>query len=123
MQIQKIKRNNTETAHVVSDMPVITDTQSALDLIMTVDYETGVKNIAISKELIAERFFILSSGLAGEILQKLVNYGFRIAIYGDYSSYTSKPLKDFIYESNNGHDIFFTDTLEKAVEKLTATDR
>ncbi|MCI9404745.1 MAG: DUF4180 domain-containing protein [Clostridia bacterium] len=123
MQIQKIKRNNTETAHVVSDMPVITDTQSALDLIMTVDYETGVKNIAISKELIAERFFILSSGLAGEILQKLVNYGFRIAIYGDYSSYTSKPLKDFIYESNNGHDIFFTDTLEKAVEKLTATER
>lgn len=123
MQIQKIKRNNTETAHVVSDMPVITDTQSALDLIMTVDYETGVKNIAISKELIAERFFILSSGLAGEILQKLVNYGFRIAIYGDYSSYTSKPLKDFIYESNNGHDIFFTDTLEKAVEKLTATKR
>lgn len=104
-------------------MPVITDTQSALDLIMTVDYETGVKNIAISKELIAERFFILSSGLAGEILQKLVNYGFRIAIYGDYSSYTSKPLKDFIYESNNGHDIFFTDTLEKAVEKLTATER
>ncbi|MCI9459011.1 MAG: DUF4180 domain-containing protein [Clostridia bacterium] len=123
MQIQKIKRNNTETAHVVSDMPVITDTQSALDLIMTVDYETGVKNIAISKELIAERFFILSSGLAGEILQKLVNYGFRIAIYGDYSSYTSKPLKDFIYESNNGHDIFFTDTLEIAVEKLTATER
>ena len=123
MQIQKIKRNNTETAHVVSDMPVITDTQSALDLIMTVDYETGVKNIAISKELIAERFFILSSGLTGEILQKLVNYGFRIAIYGDYSSSTSKPLKDFIYESNNGHDIFFTDTLEKAVEKLTATDR
>lgn len=87
---------------------------------MTVCYETGTKNIAISKNLFADRFFILSSGLAGEILQKFVNYQFRVAIYGDYSKYTSKPLKDFIYESNNGRDIFFTASLEKAVEKLTA---
>ena len=34
---------------------------------------------------------------AGEILQKYINYGGRIAVYGDYSRYTSKPLKDFIY--------------------------
>ncbi len=98
--------------------------QSALDLIMTVKYETGTNNIAISKKLITDKFFILSSGLAGEILQKFITYQFRIAIYDDYSTYTSKPLKDFIYESNNGRDIFFTDTLEKAVEKLTkSTER
>ena len=62
---------------------------------------------------------LLSTGLAGEILQKFVNYGGRIAIYGDYSHYTSKPLKDFIYESNNGKDVFFVSSLEEAVEKLT----
>lgn len=49
--------------------------------------------------------FILSTGLAGEILQKNVDYGGRITIYGDYLHYTSKPLKDFIYESNSGKDI------------------
>ena len=98
--------------------------QSALDLIMTVKYETGTNNIAISKKLITDKFFILSSGLAGEILQKFITYQFRIAIYDDYSTYTSKPLKDFIYESNNGRDIFFAATLEKAVEKLTkSTER
>lgn len=86
---------------------------------MTVKYETGIKNIAISKNLIIEKFFILSSGIAGEILQKFINYQFRIAIYGNYAKYTSKPLKDFIYESNKGNDIFFVDNLETAVKYLT----
>lgn len=120
MKIEKITKNNIDVAHVMAEEILITDVQSALDLMMTVCYETGTKNIAISKNLFVDRFFILSSGLAGEILQKFVNYQFRVAIYGDYSKYTSKPLKDFIYESNNGRDIFFTASLEKAVEKLTA---
>lgn len=119
MQIEKIVGNHIEVAHVVADNIVISDLQSAIDLMMTVKYETGIKNIAISKNLITDKFFILSSGLAGEILQKFINYRFRIAIYGDYSNYTSKPLKDFIYESNHGHDIFFVESLDNAVEKLS----
>ena len=52
-------------------------------------------------------------------MQKYVNYGGRIAIFGDYSHYTSKPLKDFMYESNNGKDVFFVATKEEAVDMLT----
>ena len=76
------------------------------------------KNIVISKSLITNDFFILSSGFAGEMLQKYINYGGRIAIYGDYTHYTSKPLHDFIYESNKGSDVFFVATLDDAVERL-----
>lgn len=119
MQIEKIVGNHIEVAHVLADNIVISDLQSAVDLMMTVKYETGIKNIAISKNLITDKFFILSNGIAGEILQKFINYRFRIAIYGDYSNYTSKPLKDFIYESNHGHDIFFVESLDNAVEKLS----
>ena len=119
MQIEKISKNNIEIAHVISDEIVINDLQSAIDLMMTVKYETDIKNIAISKDLITDKFFILSSGLAGEILQKFINYQFRIAIYGDYTKYTSKPLKDFIYESNNGRDIFFVSDPEQAMDKLS----
>lgn len=86
---------------------------------MSAKYSVGTKNIVIDKTLVADDFFILSKGMAGEILQKFINYGGRIAIYGDYSSYTSKPLKDFIYESNKGKDVFFVDTKEQAIEKLT----
>lgn len=121
MKIEKIVKNNVQIAHITAEEVVINDLQSAIDLMMTVKYEAGIKNIVLSKELVVDKFFILTSGLAGEILQKFINYQFRIAIYGDYSKYTSKPLKDFIYESNNGHDIFFTDSLQMAIEKLCET--
>ena len=119
MTITKIEKNGILCAIVNSDEPVITDTQSALDVLMTAKYDAGTKNIVISKELIVEDFFILSTGLAGEILQKYINYGGRIAIYGDYSHYTSKPLHDFIYESNKGKDVFFVRTQEEAIDRLT----
>ncbi len=118
MNIEKIEKNGTVCAIVRSDEIVIADTQSAIDLLMTVMYDLGTKNIVIDKKLVAEDFFILSSGLAGEILQKYVNYGGRIAIYGNYSHYTSKPLHDFIYESNKGHDVFFVETEDEAVSYL-----
>ncbi len=119
MTFKKIEKNNIICAVVESDDAVITDTQSALDILMGAKYDVGTKNIVIDKRLITEDFFILSRGLAGEILQKYVNYGGRIAIYGDYSHYTSKPLKDFIYESNKGKDVFFVATEDEAIAMLT----
>ena len=108
-----------DIAVVNSDEIIIKDTQTAIDFIMSVKYETNCSKIAINKEAIMEDFFILSTGVAGEILQKFINYKIRFAIIGDYSKYTSKPLKDFIYESNNGKDIFFVANENEAVEKLS----
>ena len=119
MQLSKIEKNGIACAVVNSNGLVITDAQPALDVLMSAKYDVGTKNIVIDKNLIVEDFFILSKGLAGEILQKYVNYGGRIAIYGDYSHYTSKPLKDFIYESNKGKDVFFVATQDEAVDMLT----
>ena len=119
MKIECLKNREMDVAVVSSDEKVIVDVQSALDLVMTVKYETGVSRIVLDKNLVCEDFFILSTGVAGEILQKFINYRVKAAIYGDYSRYTSKPLRDFIYESNNGHDFFFVSTKEEAVQKLT----
>ena len=119
MKIECLKNREMDIAVVSSDEKVIVDVQSALDLMMTVQYETSASRIVLDKNLVCEDFFILSTGVAGEILQKFINYRVKAAIYGDYSSYTSKPLRDFIYESNNGHDFFFVSTKEEAVQKLT----
>lgn len=119
MTISKIEKNNILCAVIESAEKVITDARSAVDLLVNVKYDLGTKNIVIAKELITDDFFILSTGIAGEILQKIVNYGGRIAIYGDYTHYTSKPLKDFIYESNKGNDIFFVSSQEEAIDMLT----
>lgn len=119
MELKKTEKNSIVCAVVIADAPVITDAQSALDLLMTARYDVGTKNIVIDKKLVTEDFFILSTGLAGEILQKYINYGGRIAIFGDYAHYTSKPLRDFIYESNKGKDVFFVSSEEEAINMLT----
>ncbi len=119
MNIDHLKDNGADIAVVSSDRKIIVDVPSALDLAMSVKYETGAEKIVLDKETVCEDFFILSTGMAGEILQKFMNYHIKVAIYGDYSHYTSKPLKDFIYESNCGRDFFFVATREEAIQKLT----
>lgn len=86
---------------------------------MNANAAAGTKSLVVSKKLIAEEFFILSSGMAGKVLQKLINYGGRIAIYGDFTHYTSKPLRDFMYESNKGGDVHFAATEDEAVAAMT----
>lgn len=54
MKTEIIRKNNTEIAVVHGEEILITDVQSALDLIMTVKYETGCGNIAINKEAVYE---------------------------------------------------------------------
>lgn len=118
MNIEHVKANGVDIAVVSSDTAVVTDARSALELAMSARYETGAERIVIDKRSVCEDFFILSTGLAGEVLQKFVNYHVKAAIYGDYSHYTSKPLRDFIYESNKGKDFFFVPTKEEALRKL-----
>jgi hypothetical protein len=120
MNIKTVKTNNVEIAVISSDDICISDGQSALDFMMSVNYETGCRSIAINKEAIAEDFFILSTRVAGDVLQKFINYHFRLAIIGDFYGYKSKALNDFIFESNNGRDIFFVACESDAINKLVS---
>ena len=101
-----------------SDIPLISDGQSALDFFINIGYEHGCSNIIVNKAAIAEDFFKLSTGIAGEVAQKFVNYRYRLAIVGDFSVYASKPLQDYIYECNNGTHLYFADDEEAAIKKL-----
>jgi hypothetical protein len=120
MEKKTIQSNGIMIAVIHSDEIIIADVQSALDFIMTIQYCDDCHRIAINKEAIAQDFFRLSSGIAGEILQKFSNYRKKLAIIGDFSIYTSKPLKDFIYESNRGNTVCFVEDEQTAIEKLSA---
>lgn len=120
MQIESVTKNGIDIAVVSGDKKLIVDVSSALDLAMSVRHESGAAKLALDKHIIAEDFFILSTGMAGEILQKFINYQIKAAIWGDYSHYTSKPLKDFIFESNRGKDFFFVATKEEAIQRLAS---
>jgi hypothetical protein len=122
MTITTVTENNIEIAVVNSRTELICDVQSALDLMATVRYETGCNVMILNKEAICEVFFDLKTKLAGDILQKFVNYQMKIAIIGDFSTYTSQSLKDFIYESNRGKSVFFLDSEVQAVRRLSARE-
>ncbi|WP_147534566.1 DUF4180 domain-containing protein [Bacillus marasmi] len=119
MNIKKTEANGHIIATAQADSIILKDEQSALDVIMSISFETGCNRIALNKESISEDFFNLSTKLAGAILQKFANYNIKFAIIGDFSTYTSKPLKDFIYECNKGNSIFFVSSETEAIDKLS----
>ncbi|WP_395647002.1 DUF4180 domain-containing protein [Terricaulis sp.] len=65
--------------------------------------------VAIPVARLDPRFFDLSGGLAGAIVQKFVNYQIGLAIVGDISLHIaqSEPLAAFVRESNRGKHIWF----------------
>lgn len=90
----------------------------ALDAMVAARCEYGCDAMILKAEDLAPEFFALSSGLAGEILQKYTNYQMRVAIIGDFSGVESRSLHDFIYECNKGGGVFFAATREEALERL-----
>lgn len=112
MTIELIERGENTVALVQSGTPLICDGPSALELAVN----AGAQCIAVNKAAVSEDFFDLSTGVAGDAVQKLVNYRYRLAIVGDFSQYSSKALRDYMYECNNGRHLYFVPTTEQALE-------
>ena len=110
--------DNTLIAELTDNNFIITQVQDVLDLM------GDLVSLNCSRVMIHERnlhpdFFLLKTGLAGEILQKFSNYKVKLAIVGDFSKYKSKSLGDFIRESNKGAAIFFLETVDSALCRLS----
>lgn len=54
-------------------------------------------------------FFVLSTGLAGEVVQKLVNHRLRLVVLGDVSAHVARSdaFRDFVREANRGAQVWF----------------
>ncbi len=94
--------------------PKLGSLQSGLDLIGD-SFGQEVALFAIPVARLEPDFLRLSSGLAGEFIEKLQQYGVRLAIVGDISApvASSKPLHDFVYETNRrGQHLFVRDADE-----------
>ena len=68
MKIELLREK--EIAVVSSNEKIITDTQSALDLVMTVKYETGTNKIIMEKQNIADEFFVSTLDEAVDMLTR-----------------------------------------------------
>lgn len=118
MKIESHIINDTKIAEIVSDTLVIKTSEDGLDLLGNLYYQDFDK-IVIQEKNITPDFFDLQNGMAGEILQKFSNYRVRLAIVGDFTPYSSKSIKDFIYESNKKGQINFVNTTTEALSLLS----
>lgn len=115
----EIITKNGQSVAVIDPSQIIDSTLDVLDLMAAARYSGGCEAMVVYKESLGEDFFDLKTRFAGDVLQKFSNYRFKLAIVGDYGVYHSKALRDFIYECNNGHLVFFKSSLEEALDSLT----
>ncbi len=118
MHIETHEINGTRIAEIISDDIIITTAQDGLDVMGNLYYQDFDKIILREQNIIPD-FFDLKTGIAGEILQKFSNYRVRLAIVGDFTSYTGNSIKDFMYESNKGRQVSFVNSLSEALKRLS----
>jgi hypothetical protein len=100
--------------------PNLAEDRNLSDLIGDL-FGSGVRFVAVPLARLGPDFLRLSSGVAGHVLQKLVNYRFQIAVLGDVSAAVaaSAPLRDFVRESNRGATVWFVEDVEALQGKLS----
>ncbi|MEU6293814.1 DUF4180 domain-containing protein [Streptomyces erythrochromogenes] len=115
----------------INDVPVlmcgaegetIAGEREALDCIGNASYQ-GAEWAVIPVERFDEAFFRLSTRVAGEIIQKFVQYRVGIVVLGDISRHTeaSTALRDFVRECNRGRQTWFIADVEELRDRLAGT--
>jgi hypothetical protein len=115
---QVVERNGVPVLVVDSAGAPIAGGDDVLDVIGSAFGEA--ETVAIPAERLDRRFFALRTGVAGEIMQKFVNYRLRLAIVGDISAHieSSTALRDLVRESNRGNHVWFVADLDELATKL-----
>jgi hypothetical protein len=78
------------------------------------------KLVALRADWLGDDFFHLSTRVAGEVVQKLLDYGLLVAIVGDISARVaaSDALRDWVRECNRGRQVWFVTDLEELGRRL-----
>ncbi|ASO21852.1 hypothetical protein FHR81_003502 [Actinoalloteichus hoggarensis] len=100
--------------------PTVATVQDALDLVGAVFL--GARAVAVPAGRLDEAFYTLSTGFAGEVMQKFVNYDLRLAVIGDISAHlaASSALRSLVHESNRGGHVWFLPDLDALDARLAA---
>jgi hypothetical protein len=102
-----------QVAEITGEGIIINTAREAIDLMGDLFFQ-GCNHLVLHEANITPEFFNLGNGLAGEILQKFSTYRIRLTIIGDFSKYTRKSIRDFIFESNKVGHVRFVGSMEEA---------
>jgi Domain of unknown function (DUF4180) len=104
---------------LIADGTKLRTYNDAVDLIGKT-FENRATLIVIPVECLDDEFFQLKTRIAGELIQKFVQYRRRLAIVGDISGFLaeSSALRAFVAESNRGKDVWFVASLDDLDDRL-----
>ena len=96
--------------------------RDAVDLIGKT-FENRATLIVIPVECLDDEFFQLKTRVAGELIQKFVQYRRHLVIVGDISRHLteSSALRAFVNESNRGKEVWFLTSLDDLEQRLART--
>lgn len=101
------------------DGPTIRSDRDAVDLIgRALSERCGL--VVLPVERLGDDFFQLKTRILGDVIQKFVNYERRLAILGNIDRHLegSKALRDFVYETNRGHQVWFVKDKKELESRL-----
>lgn len=106
-----------EIFHVDAEGAALGSERDATDLVGAA-YPLGAEWVAIPLSRLTPDFFDLKTRAAGLFIQKLVNYGLKVAFVGDIAAAAARneALAAFVRESNRGSHVWFvadTDELRR----------
>lgn len=117
MHLQFHTQGTHRIAEITADTVILHTVQEALDLLMEAKMEDADRMIMHQKN-ISPDFFDLKTKLAGDVLQKYLNYGMQLAVVGNFEQIKSESFRAFVIESHRSRQIFFVETVQEALGAL-----
>lgn len=116
----QVENIGTARVYVVDRGRRLAGAQDTVDLIGET-WGLDVAWIALPLETLPAGFLQLRTGIAGELIQKIVQYGLKVAIVGDVTgaSADGTALRAFMTESNRGRHVWFVRDLDELKERLS----
>jgi len=107
------------------DGDVFERAEDFMDLVGNASWQS-IAWVVVPAERVADDFFRLRTGFAGEVAQKFVNYRVGLAVLGDIDRFsaTSPTLRDLMRESNDGRQLWFVHDragLDAKIDRLGPT--
>lgn len=103
---------------VAEGLPLKTESD-ALELVAAAR-SADVDGVVVRTSELDESFFRLSTGMAGAIVQKLVNYGLRLVLVGEVCGHigNSNAFRDYVREANRGKELWFVKSMDDLKKRL-----
>jgi hypothetical protein len=100
--------------------PAIADEASAMDVVGQA-FGDAAEVVAVPVTRLTPDLVRLSSGVAGAVVQKFVNYRLRLVVVGplEHHGPPSGPVADWVREANRGRELWFVADLDELDARLS----